>query len=118
MEEKEAESRIGGHHGESKRRKEALLTRNQYNALKRMDRTDAEDFAKNLYQQGYAKGCVETEARLQNEIEQAGAAERALLLEVFRGKLLRFLTTVRIPGIGTTTLAKIANTVNEWRGES
>jgi len=98
--------------------KEALLTRNQYNALKRMDRTDAEDFAKNLYQQGYAKGCVDTEARLQNEIEQAETASEAIKPEGFKGKLIRFLAAVKIPGVGTTTLAKISNAADEWGDES
>ena len=91
---------------------EALITREQYNTLKRMDRPDAEAFLRTIYEKGYTKGCKDTEAKHKEEQDRAAAASTAGQHTKFKDELITLLNT--ISGIGPATLRKIKEALEKW----
>ena len=76
---------------------DALITREQYNSFKKMDRADAETFLRTIFDKGVLKGRQESS---DNAVSEG---------------VLRFVEMLKTaPGIGKVTYIKILAAFKEW----
>lgn len=76
---------------------EALMTREQYNALKKMDRLQAEEYLRRIFDRGYKKGyrTGRADAEAKHEDDESRAISTIIS------------TLVSASGIGPATIRKI-----------
>ncbi len=84
---------------------EALITREQFNELRKMDRVETEAFLRVIFEKGYTKGYKEAEIKL---CEDSRVSKKANI----RGEIVSFLSS--IPGFGPATLRKIKEALEKW----
>jgi len=86
----------------TKNGQEPLINRNQYNALKRMDRNEADDFLRGFMQKGYVLGA------------SAAQGSPADFAEVFKTAMLDNITNIK--GVGVGTQSRLAALLDEMCG--
>jgi hypothetical protein len=94
--------------------KDTLLTRVEYNALRKMDRSDTENFIQYYYDKGYltgyAKGKEETAEKYKCETKTASPSNIKEFFVKFKDELLALLNSKR--GIGAATTNKVKDALD------
>ena len=88
----------------TKHEQESIINRKQYDAIKKMDRSEVDTFIRDFYQKGYEKGCEEATAQ-DNQMAHFLKFNEALMKQLDATK-----------GMGKSTIAKIKAVLDkmEW----
>jgi hypothetical protein len=90
----------------TKNGQDAFINRNQYNAIKKMDRVEIEVFLKSIYDKGFSEGQKSAKC----DIAEITVGQRSEIIN----ELLELITA--IPGIGTVPLRKINDELRKENG--